>query len=261
MSDPRGAALALAAMMTLGCGGEEAGAPPPSAPGEARVTGALVDARGEPLAGRDVLACMATVCLRGETGDDGGFAFTVEAPAEVAIKSPADLSTRPRQAAALYPFRVSEGAPDPVHLGALPVPELPDGAPLDGRGVEPVTFAAGDGLALTLRPDALTPPLGYALVDVAARAVPLAWMPPIPELGGETLVGVYALHPFGALSAEPIAVRAPSTLPAGTPVWFRTISELDGRCSEPVPGRADGRVVETTPSAGIDALTWLIISR
>lgn len=258
MSDRR---AALAAMFALGCGGEELDEPPPTSPGEARIVGTLVDARDAPLARRNVLACMATVCLRGETGDDGGFDFTVEAPAEVAIKSPAELSARPRRAAALYPLRVSGAERGPVDVGALRVPELPDGAALDAGDPERVTLDVGDGVALTLRPEALTPPLGYALVEVAARAVPVEWMPPIAALGGEALVAVYALHPFGARSAEPIAVRAPSSLPAGTPVWFRTISELDGRCSDPVPGRADGRVVETAPSAGVDTLTWLIVSR
>jgi hypothetical protein len=44
-------------------------------------------------------------------------------------------------------------------------------------------------------------------------------------------------------------------------VRFRTISEIDGHLSEPVPGQADGSAVETDPSAGISELTWLVISR
>jgi hypothetical protein len=63
------------------------------------------------------------------------------------------------------------------------------------------------------------------------------------------------------VSSSPIAVRAPSDLPAGTAVRFRSISEIDGHLSEPALGLANGTAVETEPGAGITELTWLVISR
>jgi len=56
-------------------------------------------------------------------------------------------------------------------------------------------------------------------------------------------------------------VRVPSDLPAGTPVRFRTIDEIDGTLSEPVPGEADGQFAATDPDAGIAELSWLVLSR
>ena len=52
-----------------------------------------------------------------------------------------------------------------------------------------------------------------------------------------------------------------STLPAGTPVKFRTIDEIDGSFSAAVPGRATGTHVTTDPGTGIGRLTYLVISR
>jgi hypothetical protein len=72
------------------------------------------------------------------------------------------------------------------------------------------------------------------------------------------------LHPFAAKSAVPIAVRVPNSapaLPAGTPIRFRTIDEIDGTFSAPVPGAAEGRYLRTDPGTGIRELTYLVISR
>jgi hypothetical protein len=118
----------------------------------------------------------------------------------------------------------------------------------------------GDGLQLIVRRADLTVAIGDTLVDLAARAIPMAHLHPLPALGAETVVAVYALHPFTATSKSPIAVTAPSTLPAGTSVNFRTISEIDGHLSTPVHGQADGTSVATDPSAGIVELSWLVIS-
>jgi hypothetical protein len=58
-----------------------------------------------------------------------------------------------------------------------------------------------------------------------------------------------------------VQVEAPSTLPAGTTVRFRSISEIDGLLSQPVPGRSDGAAVRTDPGTGIRHLSWLVITR
>jgi hypothetical protein len=119
----------------------------------------------------------------------------------------------------------------------------------------------GDGLELRLRRSALILPAGGVLVEAAARRVPLFQLCRQFRIEGEEILAVFALHPFGATSEVPIGVRAPVQLAAGSGVNFRTVGEIDGRWSEPVPGRSDGTGVATDPSAGIAELTWLVISR
>src|SRR5690606_7973377 len=114
---------------------------------------------------------------------------------------------------------------------------------------------------LTLNRADLTPRLGDTLVDVAARAIPEDRFPTLMELDDETIVAVFALHPFAATSSSPIGVRAPSSLAAGTVVKFRSVSEIDGKLSAPALGVADGDSVATNAGEGIEELTWLVISR
>lgn len=82
----------------------------------------------------------------------------------------------------------------------------------------------------------------------------------MPGMAGERLIAVYAIHPFAAVSTSPIPVRAPTTLPDGTPVMFRSISEIDGRLSSPVHGVALNGQVSTDQDEGLTELTWLVIS-
>jgi hypothetical protein len=236
-------------------GNDDAGMEP-AGPG---LAGTLTDEAGEPIAYEMVLACMATVCLFGESEADGRFSFPIEPLAEVALKTTGDSSTTPRRAAALCPVRIVDDAL--IDVGNLHVPSLPQGVPFGPASADPQTLMAGDGLELTLRRADLRPRIGDVLVDAAARLVPPAQVCPQLDLGNEEIVAVYALHPFAAVSSSPIAVRAPSDLPSGTEVNFRTISEIDGHLSEPAPGRATGTAVETDPATGITELTWLVISR
>jgi hypothetical protein len=237
----------------------DAGAIDATAPEGPGLAGVLVDETGAPIGYEMVLACMATVCLYGQADRDGFFFFPIDPGAEVALKTTGDPSSTPRRAAALCPVRIVDDAL--VEVGNLHVPSLPEGAELGPSSADPQTLAAGDGLELTLRRADLTPRIGDDLLDVAARQVALEQVCPQLDLGGEEIVAVYALHPFAAVSASPIAVRAPSDLPSGTAVSFRTISEIDGHLSTPAPGRATGTAVETNPGAGITELTWLVISR
>ncbi|MDI1484190.1 hypothetical protein QHF84_46765 [Polyangium sp. y55x31] len=228
----------------------------PMGPG---ITGILKDHADQPIGGGKVLACMATLCLFGDAEPDGSFFFPIEPTAEVALKTLPDPTATPRKSAALCPVRIVDSSL--IDVGSLHVPSLPDGALLGPAAQDPQSLMAGDGVVLTLRVADLTPYLGDTLVDVAARRIPPSQACPsvVPE--GEALVAVYALHPFATVSSSPIAVRAPSDLPAGTKVRFRTISEIDGAFSEPVPGEADGTSVATAPQVGISELTWLVISK
>lgn len=229
--------------------------------GLAVLTGRLADEAGQPLAHREVQACMTTVCFFGETGADGRFRFEMplEAPVQLAIKTPEAPSTTPPQAAALAPVRIAGDSRRDV--GTVYVPALPGGPVSILPGPEPQTVQAGDGLELTIRRPDLVPAAGKVLGGVAARRIQPAHVPPYELPNGETVIAVYALHPFAAASRSPMAVRMPSSLPAGSRVWFRTIHEIDGTFSEPVPGRATGTHVATDAAAGITELTHLVITR
>jgi hypothetical protein len=228
----------------------------PDGPG---LAGRLLDGRGKTLVAEDVLACMATVCLYGESGADGSFHFEIEPPAAVALKTQEDLSIVPRRGAALCPVAIS--GQELIDVGPLHCPLLPDGVLFGPAAEDPQTLAAGDGLELTLRRADLSPRIGDTLVDAAARLMPPSQVCSLLTVPGEEIIAVYALHPFAATSSSPIGVRVPSDLPADTPVFFRTISEIDGHFSEPVPGRTDGAVAATDADTGITELTWLVVSR
>ena len=223
------------------------------------MSGTLKDESGRPLARTRVLACMTKVCLIGETGRDGRFSFSIDPAVDVVIKTEPDLAASPRRGAAMMPVRVAERRL--VDVGAVYVPALPPGRAFGPAAADPQVLEAGDGLRLTLSRSALKPRPGDVILDVAARRLPASRVPKFAALADEDVVAVYALHPFAAASAAPIAVRAPSDLRAGTRVRFRTINEIDGTFSPPAPGQAWGSYVATDPGAGIRELTWLVISR
>jgi len=223
------------------------------------VTGVLKDEGNRPVPGAKILACMQKVCLVGETAADGRFRFQIDPPVDVVIKTEEQADAAPRRGAAVLPVRLRE--PRVVDVDAVMVPTLPAGQPFGPGVADPQVVDAGDGLTLTVSRRALKPAAGQAILNVAARRLRAAAIRRYPPLDGETIVAVYALHPFAAASSAAISVRAMSTLPAGTPVKFRTIDEIDGSFSAAVPGRATGTHVATNPGTGIGRLTYLVISR
>jgi hypothetical protein len=237
----------------VGCAGED---PPPGGPG---LRGRLIDANEQPLVGVEVLACQATSCAYGESGPDGWFEFTIEAPAKVALKTHPLLASNPRMAAALEPVEIVDDSL--VDVGTLWVPDLPNGAAIDPAGEEAQVLAVGDGLELTLTGADVTPPIGVFLDDVAARRLPSEHVPPYPALEGAQVVAVYALHPFGSTCDSAISVRVPVELADGSDVRFHTVDELDGEFWETVPGRVEQGHAITDPGTGITKITYLVISR
>lgn len=242
-------------------GGGSGGAGSGGAPAGPGVSGVLEGEDGQPVGDAPVLFCNTSVCYSDSSSAEGGFAFLVDAdlPVDFLIKSMEDPEATPRRGATMFPLRFTE--PVIRNVGSLFVPSLPAGAILGPSSSDPQTLEVGDGLRLVVRRADLVEPIGASLHDIAARKIPPERVPPLPDLGADEVVAVYALHPFATRSDSPIAVQAPSDLPAGTPVTFRTLSEYDGKLSAPVAGEADGAVVATAPLAGIDELTWLVITR
>jgi hypothetical protein len=225
------------------------------------VAGVLEDEMGQPVRDAAVLCCSATVCYVNNSNGEGRFSFSFHAklPVDFVLKSMEDADAIPRRAATMFPLHFIDTVP--VDAGTLLVPSLPAGALLGPESSDPQTLDVGDGLRLIVNRADLVPPLGGFLHDIAARKVPPEHVPPLPELGAEEVIAVYALYPFVTTSESPIGVSAPSSLASGTPVIFRSMSELDGKLSAPAPGQADGTDVKTAALAGVDVLTWLVISK
>lgn len=246
-----------------GAGGTSSGGSAGSgaAPSGLSVKGSIEDETGKAIGGTDVLCCSLLTCYTIKSTASGHFTFNFEAslPVNFVVKTLEDTSKAPRRAATMFPLHLVE--PVLIDTGKLLVPSLPAGAVLGPKSSDPQTLEVGDGLELTVRRGDLTPPIGGFIDDIAARKIPLERVPPLPDLGAEEVVLVYALHPFTAMSKSPIAVRAPSDLPAGTKVKLRTMSEYDGTLSAPAEGEADGAAIATLPAAGIEELTWLVISK
>jgi hypothetical protein len=267
--------LIAAALVVAACGGgdDDDAADPDGSPGNVDASppdgggvlpegpglaGVLYDGDGVILRNEDVLACMETVCLYGDSGLEGSFAFEIKPPALVALKTQEDVNSQPRRGSALCPVAIT--GDELVEVGPLHCPSLPDGEPFGPVADDPQTLAPGDGLELTLRRADLTPRVGDVLVDAAARLMPPAKVCSLLTVPGEEIVAVYALHPFGAVSSSPIGVRVPVDLPAGTAVNFRSISEIDGVLSAAAAGMSDGEFAATDAGQGITELSWLVVS-
>ena len=220
--------------------------------------GRLIDADGQPLVGVEVLACQATTCFYGDTDDEGRFSFEIEPPADIALKTHANLASVPRRGAALVPVDIVDD--ELVDVGDVYVPALPDGVVLGEPTEQLETYVVGDGLELSLRSADLMPNLGEFLYDLAAVRMPDEHVPTYAELGGEQVIAVYALHPFAATCGTPVGVRVPVDLPDGTQVELRTLSHLDGNVEEVVAAVVEDGYAVTAPDAGIMWLTHLIVS-
>ena len=164
------------------------------------------------------------------------------------IKTNEDLSGEPRRSTPRVPVAVT--GDEMVDLGNVYAPTLPGGdVPIGPDGV----VEAGDGLTLAF--DLSDPDTPAA---VAARRIPAGMMGDYPDLAGEDVIAVYALHPFAWKTDRPVGVRA--SLDSEV-VEFRTIDEIDGTLSEPVRGVGDGDSVATPPGTGITSLTHLVVLR
>jgi hypothetical protein len=220
--------------------------------------GRLIDANEQPLPDVQVLACQATTCYYGQSDADGRFSFVIEPPADVALKTHANLASVPRMAAALVPVDIVDASL--VDVGDVYVPELPDGVVLGPASDELQTCLVGDGLELSLRSADLTVGIGEFLYDLAARRLPPEHVQVDAELDGAQVLAVYALHPFAATSSSAIGVRVPVDVPDGTMVLLRTLSHLDGNVAEVVPAVVEDGHAVTAPDTGITRLTYLIVS-
>lgn len=265
-------ALALAACITAACGNPSGGGSDAAAidsdvvasdgseqlPPGPGLAGYLRLADGEPLADEQVLACMETTCLFADTNSKGFFFFEIEPSADVALKTiPAPFAT-PRLGAAMCPIDIRDSTL--AYVESLYVPIMPPGVNFGPAADDPQTLAVADDLVLTLNRGDLKPRLGDTLLDAAAVAVPEEQRCSQLAIPGEEIIGVYALHPFGATSSTPIAVSVASNLPEGTPVYFRSIDEIQGDLAEPALGHADGQLLTSDPGQGIRELSWLVIS-
>lgn len=222
------------------------------------LVGRLVGADGAALAHFDVQACSSVFCLTGATGADGEFAFQVDPGTRIALKTHEVLSN-PARAAVLIPVEVPEGPA--VDLGAVFVPDLPEGVPLGSERSDPQVLSVGDGLELTLNAADLVAPFGVFLHEVGAARLPDNYLPAYPAIGDEGVLHVYAMVPFSTASTSPIGVRVPTELPSGASARVRTIDPLDGTLSEPIELVSDGSALATAPGTGVSELTHLVITQ
>jgi hypothetical protein len=201
------------------------------------------------------MACTRTVCYYSDSAADGRFLFFFDGPIEGLIKTAEDLSAEPRRSSPMV--RVTIEADEFLDVGTIHVPYLPEGSPVRSGST---VFEAGDGLALEFDPADLETAPGAMLTDVAARRLPPGIVPEYPGIDPGSVVAVFTLHPFGATSVEPIAVRIATDLPEGTPVRMMTIDEIDGSFAETVDAVVEAGVIVTPEGTGITRLTHVVIT-
>lgn len=226
------------------------------------VSGVLKDEAGAPLKGISILACSATECQYGTTKDDGSFAVPNLKLVDLAIKTEDDYEASPKKGAAMHPIKL-EQANMIVDLKDIFVPTIMKTVPFSPASTQPATLTLDDGVTLTVVGKDLMRSVTADRIDyLGARAVPAGRRAPTIAIPGETIVASYDLIPFATKSASKIPVKLDLKLPGGTPVYFRTIDELNGKLSAPATGKEaqDGLSASTDPGQGIDNLTWLIVS-
>jgi hypothetical protein len=228
--------------------------PLPEGPG---FVGRLVDEDGAPRAGEQVLACTMVFCLTVDSDLDGGFFVPLtDVPESLSVKTHEywDEGIAP----GLLPLFVPDDVT--IDVGEIVCPRVEPGEPWGPVADDPQTFDAGDGLELTMRRADVALPFGTSFDAVGAGELPLDRVPSYDGLEAEQVLAVYALHPFGATSASPVGVSAPVDLPAGTPVYFRSIGILGEGLSAPAVGASDGSRATTGEGQGLTELTYVVVS-
>ena len=227
------------------------------------VKGVLFDEAGKPQPMVQILACNPSVCMYGTTGGDGSFQVDKLQLGGLAVKTQEDLTMMPARGEAIQPVLLTMQNVT-VDIGKLYIPTLGPGGLLMGAEdmSMPQVIDAGDGVTLTVRRTDLDLPFGTPKKPaLAARLVPPERRPTL-DVGGEKIVGTWALSPFETKSSSKVAVKVKLALAANTEVHFRTISELNGALSDPAIGHEamDGLSAATDANQGIDNLTWLIVT-
>lgn len=226
------------------------------------VSGVLRDEAGMPVKATSILACSATECQYGTTKDDGSFAVPNLKLIELAIKTEDEYEVTPKKAAALYPIKLTQ-ANMIIDLKDIFVPTMTKTLPFSPTSTMAAPLALADGVTLTVVGKDLMRPITADRIEyIGAREVPAERRPPTVAIPGETVVASYAIMPFGTKSSSKIPVTVATKLAPGTVVYFRSISELDGKLSDPATGKEaqDGLSASTDPGQGITNLTWLVVS-
>lgn len=231
------------------------GAPAP----RVRVDGRLVDATGAPAAGERIMVCNLLACQSGLSGPDGRFDLSLGRAGHYVLKTEDVISGRSRHAAAMLPVLALRDAP--VDVGDLPLPPLPEGPRVGPASADPQALAATDDLTLTISRSAVKMAFHDYLHELVAVPLPPERTRWAADLTGEDLLAVWALHPFEATSAVPVAIAWTTDQPDGAVVRFRTVGGANGTLSAPIDAPVSGGVARTPEGAGITELTYLVATR
>lgn len=232
--------------------------PPPSV----SIKGTAVDESGEPIAAAWMSVCNPFGCRSTNAGADGTFLLEGLEVITFGVRSHDDVESVPYRGTVVRLIRAT--VPDVVlDAGRLYVPTVQPAPLLAADADTPQIVKAGDGLELTVTRKALEFPLGPPTDRLSARRIPLEHVPPF-DVGNEKLVAAWAITPYSTTSRTvPVAVKMELPLDPGTEVHLRSVWEFDGKLSDPVTAHAslDGKTVQTDPGAGLDNLTWILVSR
>jgi hypothetical protein len=215
------------------------------------VTGRVVDATGTPWPAARLQIC-ASICYLGTAGTDGTFKMNVESNT-YAVDATGALSDGRTASRTVYSHVIAQA----TMLGDIVVLETGTGQALSSPQDVPIdanlTLLAVDPSALTI-PTMVSP---YA----AGVRVPSAAFP-VYGTAGKTVLAMWALNPFAAVSSKPIAVTIKNVfgLSAGAKVAMRAVSDATGTLLTEIPMTVstDASTI-TTDSGGLDRLTWIVL--
>lgn len=254
----RAKGLSVLLPILAACAGPGPDAQEPASP-DPGIAGVLADEAGEPLAWVNVMACTTTVCYYADSDADGRFLFPIDNGFSGVLKTAPTPVAGERLTSPMVPLHLDAG--EFVDIGRIHAPGIGPGHRVEPSTSGLVRVDAGDGLTLALDPGELEALPGQSITEVAARRIPDSLVPVYPDIDPDTIVAVYAIHPFATKSAVPVGIDIASDLPAGTPVTFRTIDSIDGTLSDPVAGTATGEALVSESEVGITNLTHLIVQR
>ncbi len=236
-----------------------------AAAGHAPFSGVVTDAGGAPLPEVSVAMC-ASACWPTTTDDSGRF-FYPSLPVEHYVLDVRGGSVAGRTlTSVVLPVELTAAGRD------LPPVQLHDATAIGWAGTAPVEFA---GLSLVpsgpVDLDALqraTGPGGSGATSAViggARIPPDAW--PEYELAAHDAryrpLAMWALHPFGARLAEPLALHAvppPEFTGDGEELAFFSVDDVTGTAEWLGAALPEGGGLRTGPHGGISTLTWVILA-
>ncbi len=232
-------------------------AQPPDEPAVTyHVGGTVLDFQDAGYATAQVTVC-ASLCVYATVDDAGAFTATVPAGDGYHVKATGTPGDGRTASALEQPIGTLDK--DVTLAAPLYLPETGAGTVVSSAQ----TVDLGD-VTLAVDPATLSLPFGVTTAYAAAIAVPADKQPgltPDGKVAGKTILGMWALNPYGTTSSTPMAVTFKNTfgLSPSDPVTVYTMDDNNAQLVDPSDGTVSGDG-QTITGATVKRMTWIVLA-